>query len=319
MTADFQLSNKIFFLYETCARQQALFSKLLDPDFQLAAVDYYLLYRLVDTIEDADFNENLKIKLLTEIQKDFIRGLKNASEILLKANNDFQYKNLFLESADIFKFHFSLPQEIQKLIENYGKIMAGGMAKFIEKLIKYNNAETQYFIKNLDEFDEYCYYAAGCVGELNSELYLLFSNKKINAAEKNIFLKNGAQLGNYLQTVNIIRDYYSDNNKKNYLPQDCPSDNITGKINLIIDCARKKENSIKEYLASIENNNYYCYCNTLFEIAKLHIDFYYENNKIQDSGMLKKLIKPQPLKIFFKLPLKLKLHFLKYKIKKMSR
>jgi len=57
---DFFLINR---LYKSVARQHSLFTQLLPETVQQYSIDYYLLYRIIDTAEDLLQDFDLKKKI----------------------------------------------------------------------------------------------------------------------------------------------------------------------------------------------------------------------------------------------------------------
>lgn len=249
-------------LYESVARQQALFSRILPLRLQRFAIDYYLLYRILDTVEDTG-----RTDLLDLIGEDFISGLGEAASLLAeRVDIPLKYKNLCGEWPAILDFHLSFAEESRMHIEITGMKMARGMRQFIGKPLT-----------SITDLQDYCYYVAGIVGELSDEFF---------------GSRGGVHLGIYLQLVNILRDYRGDvAGGRRYPP-----------VSEVVALARTKEKAIERYLESQVRGEIRSYCDALYRVAKLHFDAY-------EKGM-----KPSAAKIFARLPLKLKMEFVRYKI-----
>ncbi len=323
------LKQKIFSLYESVGRQQAFFTKLLPDTLQEWSADYYLIYRMLDTIEDYAI-ENLDNENILKIARnDLFKALLKAAPIIKKSSGlPENYKNLFINIDDILNFHNTIDEEAALAIEKTGKIMAAGMAEFVVKLKNSRKAGSPHFIEDFKQLDEYCYIAAGCVGELNIEFFYLIprycfqiENPKtiINLISdinqiKESNSKFGAQLGNYVQIVNIIRDFAEDNNnsKKSYVPACLKELTNQKKILKIIEVAEFKEKKIQLINGNLYPSKIKTYLEVMFNIAKKHLDFYKKNIEI----ISKERIKPSFLTIFPILPAKLKFELLKYKLKK---
>lgn len=307
--------RKIDKLYNNVARQQALFTKLLPEDLQDCSKDYYLLYRIIDTAEDYVGDSILKERMLKSITADFLRGIKEASDLLLKNSQCIEKKYIeLLENTDkILEFHNFLDKKDREAIESTGKIMAGGMLKFAEKFEKSKFDSKVFFINNFKELDEYCYFAAGCVGELNTKLFFDREcfNKNSNYDET---VKNGEELGNYLQIVNILRDNSEDKTVQNkkYFPAENSTSEPETQLDKTINFAETKEKAIEKYINNIRCKKVKRYCSCLYDVAKEHLRFYRQNK----TALLNRNIKPSSIKLFLILPLALKFIFLFYKIKK---
>lgn len=234
-------------LYRSVARAQALFSPLLPPDLERCAVDYYLIYRFIDDIEDSAAPD--RAERLDAIARDVLSVLDQYPEVLA--------------------FHRSLSEKERTLIENTGRFMAKEMAEFVRR---------NHCIENFEDLDRYCYAVAGCVGELNSKLF---------------GVPGGAELGNYLQIVNIIRDRESDRVRIGHslLPE--PLDEV-------IAHARKKESAIEQFIGSLSDRRSRRYCETLYRVARLHFDAGGERPSARAFSQV--------------LPAELKMRFLFYKL-----
>jgi len=305
----FANQNIIDILYKKTARQHYLFTKILPEQLNLQSIDYYLLFRILDTIEDSNIDVSIKINLFNQIKSDFINGIKEINKVL-KNNKNIEENYLYIiqNIHSILDFHFSIDKEVQKVIEQTGILMAGGM---LEYLIKYEEKKEEYFIKDFNDFERYCYFVAGIVGELNLKLYKI--NKFITQDFYDDNLQSSINLGVYLQIINIIRDFIKDKKekKKIYFPITLKNLELKKQLIEIIKYAKEKENSIIKFINKIKEKKIKKYCDTLFRIGKIHYDFY-----LTKPDILEKQSKPSAIKIFFSLPLLLKINFIKYKIEK---
>ncbi len=309
---DFFLINR---LYKSVARQHSLFTQLLPETVQQYSIDYYLLYRIIDTAEDLLQDFDLKKKLLSDVSENFREGIIKTAEALKTKSEliDKNYLELLENIKMVLKFHYCMDEHSKKNIEETGRIMAGGMLKFVIKFEKSKQYQNIDFISDINEFDEYCYYAAGCVGELNTRLFSIAGYYDLSKYDEKI--KGDRELGNYLQIVNIIRDNFSDKiiQDKNYFPAVNYNLKKSEQLIKIIEFAANKESRIKSYIESITDKNVRMYCECLFNIAFEHYKFYRERGYDLISNPK---IKPPFLKIFFTLPFSLKKNFVKYKLKK---
>jgi len=306
-------------LYINCARQQALFSEILPTAMKKCATDYYLLFRLIDTIEDfLPYPENINI--LKSISKNGVIILKNQISIIskYKTNIPENYWHLFENIDNIFYYHSNQPQTAQELIEATAKIMANKMQIFQQKK---KNAKTPFFLNDFQEFNDYLFCAAGCVGALNFALFNLFNYLNNNSAD---YLKNleehnnpAVALGNYLQTINILRDYTTDKNRNIcYIPNIISRLKEKEQLLAIITNSKNYEEQIEKLFKTITNKKVLLYCESLYKIARLHLQFFEKNiEKIITNNIA---IKPPALQIFLKLPRELKLKFIVYKFSKLN-
>jgi len=323
---DPQLLSSLNNIYSIVARQHSLFTKVLPKYIEIINIDYYLLFRIIDIIEDSHFSYNIQIQMLQNISDNFISGLNYSITILNQnlSNIESKYIKLIKYFPDLLKLHYSLPIQIQNNIQNTGQIMAKGMAKY---LVKYYNSIQDIntaFIDSIDDLDNYCYFVAGCVGELNTKIFLYYNFFNKNNSY-DILIQNSKYFGNYIQGVNIIRDICEDYLvSKNYIPNSLSNLPLHSSINQIITFYNKNINKIIFYNNQIQNRCVLKYCNLLYKFASIHYKFYknfFSNNNITSLNCQKKFNNNYNIKIPFyliilNLPFKLKLYFLQYKLKK---
>lgn len=305
------LRNKIITLHNSVARQHSLFLNLLDTNMQNYIADTYLLFRMLDTIEDSDIDDNIREKLFESADENFIQFL-NQAEKTIKNNIEIEpnYRNLFENLNTILEFHFSLPQTIQPLIEKTGRFMAKGMLKYAVRFRKAKEENKREFISTIEELEEYCHIAAGCVGELNVKL---FAEENKLTGNISALLSGGKALGIYLQLVNVLRDFSEDSakRKKSYLPLELNGHSDKYKIHTIINTALLHKKAIEEFIDLIPKSCFKDYCRTIFNVASKHYDFYERHPEYILKG------KRVPANhILFSLPLKLQTKFILFNFKK---
>ena len=185
------------------SRTFALTIPLLHPDIEIVVGNTYLLCRIVDTIEDA---ADLSPQIKQDLSKLFLDAVLEKSPV-----------ETFVEPCLAHLRHYGNPDELdliantptvlrilhtcsaidQAAISRCVSIMSEGMSRFHEK-------QTEAGLKNLAEFEEYCYVVAGVVGEL---LTTIFSNHS-QAFAKNIegHQELAIAFGQALQMTNILKD-----------------------------------------------------------------------------------------------------------------
>jgi farnesyl-diphosphate farnesyltransferase len=94
----------------------------------------------------------------------------------------------------------ALPEASQEVIADINRKMGAGMAYFIGKDMGQGTTSTK-------EYDLYCHYVAGLVGEGLSRLFVATGFEQDVVASD---LKTSNSMGLFLQKTNIIRDYLED-------------------------------------------------------------------------------------------------------------
>jgi farnesyl-diphosphate farnesyltransferase len=185
------------------SRTFALTIPLLPPMIEKVVGNTYLLCRIVDTIEDAvDLSPETKQKL-SQLFLDAVLGkvpVESFVEPCLKALDEYGNQDeldLIAHTPTVLRILHTCSQDDQAAVSRCVSIMSEGMSYFHSK-------QTQSGLKDLREFEKYCYVVAGVVGEL---LTTIFSNYS-SAFAKNIKGHDELALafGQALQMTNILKD-----------------------------------------------------------------------------------------------------------------
>lgn len=201
------------------SRTFALSIRLLPGQLRDAVLASYLLCRIADTVED-DHSATVerKAKLL---------------QTLLVALDDPRAANSIAASADELvageRAHVELVRGTPHVIAMYGALderprgrvrhwvteMVRGMEKFVRL---YPNGIR---IRTLDEYKEYCYYVAGTVGNLLTDLWHEYDSA-VGVDVYRALWRRCRDFGEALQTVNILKDIAWDATHENaiYIPGD---------------------------------------------------------------------------------------------------
>lgn len=106
----------------------------------------------------------------------------------------------------------ALPSEDQRLVRWVLDRLTQGMARDLERFPCVDGvvaAEQVVALATLAELDEYCYFAAGCVGEFWTDLTTARLSG-LAALREPALRQRGVALGNALQLVNVVRDVVAD-------------------------------------------------------------------------------------------------------------
>jgi len=200
------------------SRTFALSIRVLPGDLGKAVLTAYLLCRIADTLEDEpSLPATAKAELLDEFALCFdqpaaadafparaatISG--EAAHVRLSRNTDL-----------VFVLYRSLPLATQVHVRRWVTEMVVGMRKFV---LLYPHGIR---IQSLDEYKEYCYYVAGTVGYLLTDLW--HEHVPSVGEEQYCVLRERCRaFAEALQTVNILKDVTTDAEKENsiYVPED---------------------------------------------------------------------------------------------------
>ena len=136
----------------------------------------YLLCRIADTIEDdkhmqADIKREFA-EMFTEVvagQCDVDKFSKSLFPLLSSEASEAEH-NLIANTAPVIRITHSFNQRQRAALQRCVSIMAEGM-------VRYQDTETLDGVNNLEDMGQYCYYVAGVVGEMLTELFCDYSEE----------------------------------------------------------------------------------------------------------------------------------------------
>jgi farnesyl-diphosphate farnesyltransferase len=200
------------------SRTFALGIKLLPSRLEAPVRVGYLLCRIADTIEDdLALSVERKVELLdafVECFDDEVAAEEFGSCIdALTANDD--YLELVASAGRVFFMWRSLDPDSRSILRRWIEEMVRGMRGFV---LDHPNGIR---IATVPEFRRYCYYVAGTVGHLLTELWYahcVFVGRRTYQR----LLEDCEAFGEALQTVNILKDIAWDAEHENaiYIPSD---------------------------------------------------------------------------------------------------
>ncbi len=208
------------------SRTFALAIKFLPPGLRHPVNTAYLLCRVADTIEDSDiipkFDKKAKLIYLKEILERGYNGNKISADnisplfesIELSLGDDYR---LLANSKRLFEILDELPTEQKKIIYHWAAEMAGGMAEYSQ--LPSGNPDNICALENIADWDSYCYYVAGTVGHMMTELFVDHYNLDDSISSQLRRFDDSFGLG--LQKVNVIKDVPVDRSRGVcFLPSD---------------------------------------------------------------------------------------------------
>ncbi len=215
-----QLSDNDFqaLLLEGVSRTFALTIPQLPQKLYAAVANAYLLCRIVDTIEDE--------VSLSAYQKEyfcagFIEVVKTGEHAELFAVDLAPLLSDQTIPAEHTLIHV-LPRVIQ-ITHSFEATQIEALACCVETMAAgmpiFQAQDLSAGLPTLADLDNYCYYVAGCVGEMLAKLFCHYS-PEINAHHDEL-LKLSVSFGQGLQMTNILKDIWDDAQRGVcWLPQD---------------------------------------------------------------------------------------------------
>ncbi len=200
------------------SRTFALTIPTLPDELSVVIGNAYLLCRIMDTIED---DPGLSLDSKHEFSERWIEvvaGTHPADEFslnlsgYLSTSSSAYERDLIANATKVIRLTHSFNPTQRQALERCVRIMSRGMADF-QKDASLDGLE------NLKQLDNYCYYVAGVVGEMLTELFCDYS-PEINERRDELFML-AVSFGQALQMTNIIKDIWDDQKRGAcWLPRD---------------------------------------------------------------------------------------------------
>ncbi len=200
------------------SRTFALTIPQLPEGLRRAVSNAYLLCRIADTIEDDNALDSEQTRHYSRMFTEVVAGAVPARQLseelvpLLSDQSIPAEHDLIAHIPAVIRITHSFNANQRKALERCVRIMAEGMAD-------YQDTETLEGLPDLKAMDKYCYYVAGVVGEMLTELFCDYS-AEINQ-HRDEMMKLAVSFGQGLQMTNILKDIWDDRQRGAcWLPQE---------------------------------------------------------------------------------------------------
>ncbi len=205
-------------LLEGVSRTFALTIPQLPEELYTAVANAYLLCRIVDTIED-------EVSLSVDQKKYFC-------DLFIDVAKSGTHSRQFTEELAPLLSEQTLPAEhtlikltprVIAITHSFSRPQIDALAECVETMAHgmpiYQAMDLHGGLKTMADMDKYCYYVAGCVGEMLAKLFCHYS-PEIDQ-HRNELLKLSVSFGQGLQMTNILKDIWDDAKRGVcWLPQD---------------------------------------------------------------------------------------------------
>jgi farnesyl-diphosphate farnesyltransferase len=189
------------------SRTFALTIPILPDTLSRAVANAYLLCRIADTIEDDaglafDDKQRFSQQFIDVIRGDADGGDFGSELAPRLADHTLEAeRELVAETAAVIRITHSLNEVQRAALEKCVRTMADGM-------VHYQGEETLNGLADQPAMDRYCYYVAGVVGEMLTELFC--DHCPSLGARKPELLRLAVSFGEGLQMTNILKDIWDD-------------------------------------------------------------------------------------------------------------
>lgn len=194
-------------ILQDVSRTFALTIPQLPENLSPAVANAYLLCRIADTIEDDPSLDAAQKRHFTESFVQVIAGglaaRSFADELhpLLSDSMLDAEKDLIDNTERVIRITHEFTPRKRAALERCVRVMSRGMADFQQN-------KTLGGLADMAHMDRYCYYVAGVVGEMLTELFCDYSDE-IEAQHSDL-QKLSVSFGQGLQMTNILKDVWED-------------------------------------------------------------------------------------------------------------
>ncbi|TIA88822.1 hypothetical protein E3P99_02382 [Wallemia hederae] len=186
------------FLDQT-SRSFAPVIKELDSVLARVICIFYLVLRALDTVED---DMTIPIEKKEPILRAFYQKLHEPGWNFTESGPEEKDRNLLVKFHAVIDEYMLLDDECKRVIADITKKMGNGMADYCAAAERGQSG-----VENIADFDLYCHFVAGLVGEGLSGLFAATQLEKPFIADQ---LELSNSMGLFLQKTNILRDYRED-------------------------------------------------------------------------------------------------------------
>ncbi|MDR2732276.1 MAG: squalene/phytoene synthase family protein [Fibromonadaceae bacterium] len=199
------------------SRTFALNIRVLGKNLRKPVLLAYLYMRMADTIED-DFNLPVgeKVRLLGKFSQAVSLGGKSIDEFTEALPPSWKNSEnadcvLCCNAGIVIPLLLEYAEPVANAVKKGVEEMCNGMAEFAER--QSQRTDGWFFIENENDLDRYCYFVAGLVGNMLTELFCI-SSKHFNEKRQKKLRKLSVSFGLALQLVNIIKDIQEDSSRR---------------------------------------------------------------------------------------------------------
>ncbi len=207
------------------SRTFALNIGVLDGELHRAILCAYLFCRIVDTVEDTPgLDPALRRRLVTDYAELFSTPLPESSALHdwialwpnpLEPSGELDLARNVWRVVDVFA---PLPETVRTAVSQCVKEMSLGMQQTLE--IPADPQTKLHQLQSQDDLNRYCYYVAGTVGRMLTEVFCFYS-PEIGESDRRVMLTLDQSFARALQLTNIIKDCARDYGRGwCYLPVD---------------------------------------------------------------------------------------------------
>ncbi|KAI1077604.1 farnesyl-diphosphate farnesyl transferase [Whalleya microplaca] len=199
-----------FHFLNMTSRSFAAVIQELNPDMLVPIALFYLVLRGLDTIED---DMTISASTKEPLLREFSKYMRTDGWTFTENGPNEKDRELLVHFDDVIVELKKLNKSYYDIIEDITIKMGNGMADYALNA-EFNNDG----VKTVKQYEEYCHYVAGLVGEGLTRIFV--EGKYANPALLDR-MELTESMGQFLQKTNIIRDVHEDfEDKRRFWPKD---------------------------------------------------------------------------------------------------
>jgi farnesyl-diphosphate farnesyltransferase len=179
-------------------------TKELHPELLMPVCVFYLILRGLDTIED---DMTISIKEKEPLLRYFYTHVDDKTWTYLGNGPEERDRELLVHFDCVTREFNKIKDEYKVIIKDITKRMGNGMADYVVDADGTG-------LKRTKDYEQYCHYVAGIVGEGLTRLFIEAKVANPALLEKPELMES---MGQFLQQTNIIRDVREDHDDKRYI------------------------------------------------------------------------------------------------------
>lgn len=183
---------------DATSRSFAAVIKELNPDMLVPVALFYLVLRGLDTIED---DMTIELSKKEPLLRQFHENMKIDGWTFTENGPNEKDRDLLVHFDVVIAELKNIKKEYYDIIEDITIKMGNGMADYAQ------NAEHLEGVNTVFQYEEYCHYVAGLVGEGLTRLFVEGKWANPALADRPDLTES---MGQFLQKTNIIRDVHED-------------------------------------------------------------------------------------------------------------
>lgn len=202
--------HRCYELLPRVSRTFALNIRILPGELRPATTIAYLLFRFVDTIEDAPGLCEEDRSALFDAALDRLDGsgtlaLPETARVHLSETVSADEAELLRAGEEVFRAHDALPPDVRDIIASHVSETARGMQRISATMRR----DGLLVLDTWKDLDEYCYYVAGTIGIMLTRLFAAHSRHLDRQSERQL-MALGTNFGRGLQLTNILKGVFAD-------------------------------------------------------------------------------------------------------------